>query len=156
MTHQHIVFSSKNAAHIPFKFVGDKIHLPVRINDHEPSGFVFDTGAPMWILDVEHARSLGLRLDESQVVQCMGASSEMTTPAYRVPGLSMGLPGVQLRQQTALTLAMASINGKFGPLPNKTLAEFNRAFSRAVGDKFAIKPKRNDARYGLFEGVYNL
>ena len=95
---------------IPFDLVGNKVYLPVRINGLEPSNFVLDTGAPAWFIDLEHARALGLPLDDSVDLVFVGAGSVEKSSASRLSGLSLDLPGLQLTGQNAITLPMPGCN----------------------------------------------
>jgi SAM-dependent methyltransferase len=119
---------AQSVTDVPFKLLENKIYLPVSINDSAASNFVLDTGAPDWCIDAEHARSLGLPLGDELAVQCMGASGEMSGAVRRIPRLSISLPGVQLKDQSALTLAMPCVNAGYGLIQGIVGGTFMRRF----------------------------
>lgn len=94
---------------IPFKLVGNKIYLSVSVNGRKPSSFVLDTGAPCWVIDADHARTLKLPLNDEMEIQAMGAAGSATSTIYQLSDLTMGLAEYQLQRQTAITLPMPNV-----------------------------------------------
>lgn len=74
------------SATIPFNFVENLIYLPVRING-DTKYWVLDSGASMSVIDVDYARSLGLKAEGSIKGYGFGDLFELsfvTVPQYQV------------------------------------------------------------------------
>src|SRR5215470_19919615 len=80
---------------IPFQLSGNRIALDVRVNGSGPLSFVLDTGASATILDTDQAERLGLRLEG---IRDANAPADLR----RANGVSLSLPGVDLRDQAIL------------------------------------------------------
>jgi hypothetical protein len=100
-----------SALRIPFEEDDGHIFLQARINNSAPLWFGLDTGAMRSVIDTRRARTLGLRLEGSQRVGGAGGTEEGSI----VKGVSIGLPGALLRNQTLWALSlepMAAGNGR--------------------------------------------
>jgi hypothetical protein len=53
--------SGNNSLNIPFELTSDLILLQGRVNDSEPTWFILDTGATDSVIDLQLAKTLGLK-----------------------------------------------------------------------------------------------
>jgi hypothetical protein len=72
---------SQCLATLPFEIYFNQIFVQVRVNRSEPMWFVVDSGAGGWIVDLAHAKRLGLHL-EQETAQGTGAGSGTYDVSY--------------------------------------------------------------------------
>jgi hypothetical protein len=61
------------AREIPFELYHSRVFLQLRVNGSQPLWFVLDSGASVTVIDLERARSLGLKLGAEIEVEGLGA-----------------------------------------------------------------------------------
>lgn len=94
---------------IPFDDANRTVAVEGKVNG-VPMRLVLDTGAAGSVLDEDRARSLGLKLRGSQRAQ--GAGGEVQ--GSRVSDVRVGLPGVELSDQTMTTLSLSALSARTG------------------------------------------
>ena len=87
---------------IPFELVNRHIFLKIKVNNSDPLWFIFDTGDTFAIIDLERARSLGLKLEGE--INVGGAGAGLLKGAY-VKESSFTVPGLE-RFTQAVTMAL--------------------------------------------------
>jgi hypothetical protein len=90
---------------IPFEEDDGHIAFPVRINGSRPLRFGLDTGAIRSVIDVKRAQELGLKMEGGQRVGGAGGRVD----GSNIRGVSIGLLGVELRNQTIWALPLGAI-----------------------------------------------
>ena len=93
------------ALKIPFDDDFGLVFIRVRVNDSRPAWFLLDSGFDANILSTGLAKALGVKLTDVQRVPQPGGAIEMG----RAAGLTFGLPGVTLANQTAQTAPLAAL-----------------------------------------------
>jgi len=82
----------------------------VRLEGSRPLWFLVDTGFGTSVVDASRAKSLGLRVEEKQVVPMPGGEVE----TGRAPGLRLSLPGLDLPGRTLLVVPLAQMQPYVG------------------------------------------
>ena len=104
-------FIGTSPAEIPFEMNTVHIFVQARINGSEPLWFIFDTGASASALSTSSAKQLGLELKGK--IEGRGAG-EGTVEANVVSGVTFTLPGVELVDQTSVTVPLGRIEELMG------------------------------------------
>ena len=99
-----------NVAQVPMDLLGNRIFVPVRVNDTQPSLFLLDTESSNTGIDEGRARELGL------VATLAGApdSSSTSEPQRSISGPMLRLPGVEIRLPSCGILPLAEISSLLG------------------------------------------
>ena len=113
---EHRFYPQPAAAHgaeVPFELYNRHVYVEARIGGSGPLAFVFDTGAPATVVDLELARELGVALGGA--LQAAGAGGDgLRTGAFVLSAAVAlpGLPGVELPIPYAVELA--GLHGREG------------------------------------------
>ncbi len=93
------------ASQIPFDDDFGLVFVKVRVNGSRPAWFLLDSGFDANVLGTGLAKALGVKLTDVQRVSQPGGGIEMG----RAAGLTFGLPGVTLADQTAQTAPLEAL-----------------------------------------------
>jgi PDZ domain-containing protein/aspartyl protease len=102
--------AGKSALKIPFDLSNNLIILQVRVNKSRPLNFIFDTGAGVSVIDPKTARALRLKEQGKLKLGATGGSVE----SGLIKGVSLGIPGVEVFDQTISTVSLESLTPLFG------------------------------------------
>jgi predicted aspartyl protease len=109
--HDDLRFASgASALGIPFERSNHHIALQARLNDQDGMWLVLDTGAGGSVVDEKRAEALGLHAVGTH--QALGAGGFET--GSTVHGVTVGLPGLELLDQTMDTLPLGPIAAQAG------------------------------------------
>jgi hypothetical protein len=104
--------SGQSATGIPFELqTTNHIFVQVRVNGGEPSWFILDTGAEATVLDVDRAQALKLPLEGH--IEGRGAG-EGSVDVSLVKGVTIGLPGVEVANQSIVAVQLGALEPLFG------------------------------------------
>jgi len=95
-----------DALNIPFELTSNHIYVQAKVNGQGPLWFIFDTGAGVTVLDQARAETLVLEMQGQ--IEGRGAG-EGSTNVSVIPGASFELPGVELINQTIMSIPLKSI-----------------------------------------------
>jgi len=98
------------ASPVLFDSADHRISIPARLNDGKPAWLVVDTGAAVSVIEERRVPALGLTATGRHRVQGSGGAQE----ASRVQGVAIRLEGLELRDQTMDTLALAPLSAHTG------------------------------------------
>jgi hypothetical protein len=96
---------NRPVATVPFEISGNLIFLPVRVNQQATLWFILDTGAGVNIIKEKQAERLGLKLESKENV---------LDGMPHAKGISLGLVGVELSDQTIFAAATESLEPSVG------------------------------------------
>jgi hypothetical protein len=96
---------------IPIELNTVHIYMQCSVNGSEPLWFILDTGASITVMNKRTAQELGLKLEGS--IEGRGAR-EGTSEVQLAGGVSYGVPGVTLKDQTVATIDLDRIEGLTG------------------------------------------
>jgi PDZ domain len=102
-----------NAAEIPAQFVGNRIFLPVRINDGKASLFELDSSASASTIDSARAAALGLDIQSP-------SGAQPGSPKF-VRNCVMSLPGVDVPMSSLATVTRDEFGSQVGKAYEGTL-----------------------------------
>jgi hypothetical protein len=98
--------SEDGVVQLPFELLGNLILLRARVNDSPPLTFILDTGAETSVLDIQRARALRLKPDR----RIVGTGGAGRAEATFTNGVSLTLPGLQVRNLTLYVLPLSSLS----------------------------------------------
>lgn len=134
-------FAKGNAAlRIPFTLSGNIIFLQAKVNNSTPRWFFLDSGFGGTVLDTDFARSLGLKAEGKVDIQGTGGTSE----GGFIKGVSVDLPGVQLRNRTCIVSPLA-------PLKSRTGKELGGILGSDFMDRFVVEIDYQQQVLNLYE-----
>jgi len=113
---EHRFYPQPAAAHgaeVPFELYNRHVYVEARIGGSGPLAFVFDTGAPATVVDLDLARELGVALGGA--LRAAGAGGDgLRTGAFVLSTTVAlpGLPGVEL--PIAYAVELAGLHGREG------------------------------------------
>jgi hypothetical protein len=94
------------AGSIPMTLRGVHIFVEVMVNGQGPFQFIFDTGAGITVLDKGLAESLGLNIQGELAGRGVGEG----TPDFALAtGVTLGMPGIEVPDQTVATLDIRNL-----------------------------------------------
>jgi hypothetical protein len=103
-------FMAGNAAEdIPFKFIGNHLYIPVKVNGTERM-WILDTGAGMSVIDKAFAQEMALELEGNLTGRGAGGTVEASftvLPPYELKGIGFG-------QQTVAVIDMGELIRRLG------------------------------------------
>lgn len=111
------LFASRQTARpaevvIPFEKANKHILMKVRVNNSEPLWFILDTGDKAAIIDLERAKSLGLKLQGE--IQIGGAGAGTLKGAF-VKESTFTVPGIEgFTQPVTLAMPLDMLKPRFG------------------------------------------
>ncbi|HWO01196.1 MAG TPA: aspartyl protease family protein [Blastocatellia bacterium] len=104
--------ADKTETAIPFELINRHILLKIKVNNSDPLWFIFDTGDRFAIIDLERARSMGLKLQGE--INVGGAGAGLLKGAY-VKDSSFTVPGLEgFTQPVTLALPLGMLEPNFG------------------------------------------
>lgn len=97
---------------IPFELIARHIFVKIKVNNSEPLSVIFDTGDKFAIIDLDRAKSLGLKLEGE--INVGGAGAGVLKGAY-VKESSFTVPGLEgFTQPVTLALPLDMLEPNFG------------------------------------------
>lgn len=91
---------------IPIQLVANHIYLPTQVDGQDPLWFVLDSGAGATVIDTEWAAQFNL--DTQGNIEGRGTGQESVN-VQLINGVSLGLPGVELKDQTIASIALGQL-----------------------------------------------
>lgn len=100
-------------AEIPFELYNRHVYVEARIGGSGPLAFVFDTGAPATVVDLDRARELGVALGGA--FQAAGAGGDGLRTGAFVLSTALALPGlVGVELPITYAVELAGLHGREG------------------------------------------
>jgi Aspartyl protease/PDZ domain len=107
-----VVPADNVATVIPFELINRHIFLKIKVNNSAPLSIIFDTGDTFAIIDLERAKSLGLKLQGE--INVGGAGAGLLKGAY-VKESSFTVPGLEgFTQPVTMALPLDILEPNFG------------------------------------------
>jgi hypothetical protein len=99
--------NSQNALGIPFELNANKVYFQVSINGQPPVWIVLDSGmGGNLALDTEYAKAIGLEVARAGST---GGAGENMVEAGIAKGVTIGLPGLVIKDQTINTMPLVQV-----------------------------------------------
>lgn len=101
---------SSKVSRFPMEMNGNHVLLQGRVNGSGPLWFTLDTGAAASVINLRHARELGLQLTATGRAQGAGGTAETA----RLSGITFSLEGVEIKNLNVMAIALESIEATAG------------------------------------------
>ncbi len=140
-----------HGAELPFELYNHHVFVEARIGGSGPLSFVFDTGAPATVVDLDRARELGVPLGDA--FKAAGAGGDGLRTGAFVLSTAVALPGLSgLELPITYAVELASLHGREGRRIDGILAWEVAGESLLEVDYAARRLRFHDPATGTPEG----